>query len=200
MKILGYRDADYASFVKRLNRRALPTHDVRDLVGDIIAEVAAQGDKALAVHYLQQFLGMDPSHTDALAKLGTLLNEQAASARARTRVFLIFEQVLRRDTERQDIRREVVRLASQLGRFNDGLEHLKILMPDPAKTDDWADLKVQFSSPLPMTYGPKEPYTLTCSDSRGRLVGLAEIYVDRGKTTDVGEVCTRSARAAKESR
>ena len=48
MKILGYRDADYASFVKRLNRRALPTHDVRDLVGDIIAEVAAQGDKGLA--------------------------------------------------------------------------------------------------------------------------------------------------------
>ena len=50
MKILGYRDADYASFVKRLNRRALPTHDVRDLVGDIIAEVAAQGDKALAAY------------------------------------------------------------------------------------------------------------------------------------------------------
>lgn len=47
MKILGYRDSDYASFVKRLNRRALPTHDVRDLVTDIIAEVAEKGDKAL---------------------------------------------------------------------------------------------------------------------------------------------------------
>jgi histidinol dehydrogenase len=54
MKILGYRDADYDSFVKRLNRRALPTHDVRDLVGDIIAEVAGQGDKAL-VAYAKRF-------------------------------------------------------------------------------------------------------------------------------------------------
>lgn len=54
MKILGYRDADYASFVKRLDRRALPTHDVRDLVGDIIAEVAGQGDKAL-VAYAKRF-------------------------------------------------------------------------------------------------------------------------------------------------
>jgi histidinol dehydrogenase len=50
MKILGYRDADYESFVKRLNRRALPTHDVRDLVSEIIAEVAGQGDKALAAY------------------------------------------------------------------------------------------------------------------------------------------------------
>jgi histidinol dehydrogenase len=54
MKILGYRDADYESFVKRLNRRALPTHDVRDLVGDIIAEVAGHGDKAL-VAYAKRF-------------------------------------------------------------------------------------------------------------------------------------------------
>lgn len=54
MKILGYRDADYESFVKRLNRRALPTHDVRDLVADIIAEVAGQGDKAL-VAYAKRF-------------------------------------------------------------------------------------------------------------------------------------------------
>ncbi len=54
MKILGYRDADYDSFVKRLNRRALPTHDVRDLVAEIIAAVAAQGDKAL-VAYAKRF-------------------------------------------------------------------------------------------------------------------------------------------------
>src|SRR5687767_7720483 len=54
MKILGYRDADYDSFVKRLNRRALPTHDVRDLVSEIIAAVARQGDKAL-VSYAKRF-------------------------------------------------------------------------------------------------------------------------------------------------
>ncbi|WP_193211560.1 histidinol dehydrogenase [Luteolibacter marinus] len=54
MKVLGYRDAEYASFVKRLNRRALPTHDVRDLVEQIISEVAEKGDKAL-VAYAKRF-------------------------------------------------------------------------------------------------------------------------------------------------
>ncbi|ONI87803.1 peptidase M14 [Saccharothrix sp. ALI-22-I] len=69
---------------------------------------------------------------------------------------------------------------------------------DPATPDDWSNLNVGFSSPLPTTYGPKEPYTLTCSDQRGNIVGLAEIYADRGQTVDVGDVCTRSARTAKE--
>lgn len=58
MKVLGYRDAEYASFVKRLNRRALPTHDVRDLVESIISEVSDQGDKALAA-YTKRFDNVD---------------------------------------------------------------------------------------------------------------------------------------------
>ncbi|GAA4415233.1 M14 family zinc carboxypeptidase [Actinokineospora soli] len=71
---------------------------------------------------------------------------------------------------------------------------------DPAATDDWSDLRVDFASPLPPIYGPKEPYTLTCSDKRGRLVGIAEVFVDRGQTVDVGDVCTRSAAQAKRGR
>jgi len=69
---------------------------------------------------------------------------------------------------------------------------------DPANVDDWKNLRVDFSSPTPAVYGPKEAYTLTCSDRRGRLVGLADVFADRGQTVDVGEVCTRSARANKE--
>jgi hypothetical protein len=69
---------------------------------------------------------------------------------------------------------------------------------DPANIDDWRDLKVEFQSPTPLVYGPREAYTLTCSDRRGRLVGLADVFVDRGQTVDVGEVCTRSSREAKQ--
>lgn len=47
MKILSYQDRGYASFVKKLNRRALPDHGVRELVSQIISEVAAKGDPAL---------------------------------------------------------------------------------------------------------------------------------------------------------
>ena len=47
MKILSHTDPGYPTFVRRLNRRALPEAGVRDLVSDIIAQVAAKGDDAL---------------------------------------------------------------------------------------------------------------------------------------------------------
>lgn len=47
MKIISHLDPAYASFVRRLNRRALPEAGVRDLVADIIAQVATKGDDAL---------------------------------------------------------------------------------------------------------------------------------------------------------
>ncbi|WP_418190792.1 M14 family zinc carboxypeptidase [Amycolatopsis albispora] len=68
---------------------------------------------------------------------------------------------------------------------------------DPANPDDWTG-RVEFASPLPTTYGPKEAYTLTCTSPRGKIVGLTDVFADRGQTVDVGEVCTRSARATKE--
>lgn len=47
MKILSYQDPRYPSFVRRLQRRALPDPGTRDLVSQIISEVAAKGDAAL---------------------------------------------------------------------------------------------------------------------------------------------------------
>ncbi|MDP3850064.1 MAG: histidinol dehydrogenase [Luteolibacter sp.] len=47
MKILSHSAPGYTTFVRRLNRRALPESGVRDLVADIIAQVSAKGDDAL---------------------------------------------------------------------------------------------------------------------------------------------------------
>jgi histidinol dehydrogenase len=47
MKILSHTDPGYAAFVRRLKRRALPEAGVRDLVAEIIAQVASKGDDAL---------------------------------------------------------------------------------------------------------------------------------------------------------
>lgn len=47
MKILSHSDSGFAPFVRRLNRRALPAAGVRDLVTEIISQVAAEGDDAL---------------------------------------------------------------------------------------------------------------------------------------------------------
>ena len=56
MKILSHLDPGYAAFVRRLNRRALPEADVRDLVADIIAQVASKGDQAL-ITFTKRFDG-----------------------------------------------------------------------------------------------------------------------------------------------
>lgn len=56
MKILSHLDPGYASFVRRLNRRALPEAGVRDLVADIISQVASKGDDAL-VTFTKRFDG-----------------------------------------------------------------------------------------------------------------------------------------------
>jgi len=68
---------------------------------------------------------------------------------------------------------------------------------DPAAVDDWTGA-VSFASPIPATYGPKEAYQLTCTSPKGKLVGVADVFADRGQTVDVGEVCTRSAHAQKQ--
>ncbi|MCU0749648.1 MAG: histidinol dehydrogenase [Akkermansiaceae bacterium] len=60
MKILSYNDPGYAAFIRRLNRRALPEAGVRDLVAEIIAQVAAKGDDAL-VTFTKRFDGADLS-------------------------------------------------------------------------------------------------------------------------------------------
>lgn len=56
MKILSYKDAGYAGFVRKLKRRAVPEDSVRDLVGEIIARVGLAGDDAL-VELTQRFDG-----------------------------------------------------------------------------------------------------------------------------------------------
>lgn len=54
MKILSHLDSGFAPFVSSLHRRALPEVGVRDLVAEIIGEVAAKGDEAL-VAFTERF-------------------------------------------------------------------------------------------------------------------------------------------------
>ncbi|MCP5534487.1 MAG: histidinol dehydrogenase [Akkermansiaceae bacterium] len=63
MKILSHSDPGFVSFVSRLNRRAVPESGVRDLVSEIISQVATQGDKAL-VELTRRFDGAKLSTKD----------------------------------------------------------------------------------------------------------------------------------------
>jgi len=77
MKVLTYRDGDYAGFVRGLRRRALPDDEVREVVAGIIAEVGAKGDAAL-VELARKFDGVE------LAPGGLFVSaEEFAEARRR---------------------------------------------------------------------------------------------------------------------
>lgn len=76
MKILSYSDPGYASFVRKLNRRAIPDHGVRELVSGIISEVAQKGDAAL-IAYTKRF-----DNAELTAKTLFVSEEEFAAAEA----------------------------------------------------------------------------------------------------------------------
>ena len=57
MKILSYKDAGYARFIKTLDRRAVPTDDLYNIVSDIITKVKLHGNKALFA-FTEKFDGL----------------------------------------------------------------------------------------------------------------------------------------------
>lgn len=56
MKILSYKDADFAAMAQSMKRRAVPTDALREAVASIIQEVSVKGDQAL-LHFTEKFDG-----------------------------------------------------------------------------------------------------------------------------------------------
>ncbi|HKS46481.1 MAG TPA: hypothetical protein VJT49_15490 [Amycolatopsis sp.] len=53
--------------------------------------------------------------------------------------------------------------------------------------------------PSPAHPTPESGYEYKMKDlARKKLVGVADVYADRGQTVDVGDVCARSAHTRKE--
>ncbi len=64
---------------------------------------------------------------------------------------------------------------------------------DGAPYDDWTGGGVAFESPLPLTIGSKEAWTLTCENRGGQLQAVRSLEVDRGEQVKVGRVCRGAA-------
>jgi cellulose synthase operon protein C len=96
-----------------------------------------------ATDFLEQYLELAPKDTVALAELGFWRAEQAKTRGARQRAMLTLDQVLRGDSNRDDVRRKVAKLALELGRFNDAREHLDLLIratPEDPELLHWCAL------------------------------------------------------------
>jgi tetratricopeptide (TPR) repeat protein len=87
-----------------------------------------KGELDRKVQYLRLYLAHVPDDADALADYGLTLDKLALSEKARLQAFSTLELALTRDPERQTVRRRLVDLAMQLGRFSDARQHLEVLL------------------------------------------------------------------------
>jgi len=86
-----------------------------------------QGDLDRACDYYSRYIGLVPRDIHALAEYGQLLDQSAQGPDALRRVFSVYEDILRSDPTREDIRRRQVQVAVETGRFPDALSHVTIL-------------------------------------------------------------------------
>lgn len=96
----------------------------------------AEKKSAEAVRHYQRYLEFMPDDTAVLADYAVVLADLAAErAGARRAAYETLERALRADPQRSDLRRRLVPLALQLGRFSDAQEHLTTHLL-PAAPDD----------------------------------------------------------------
>jgi tetratricopeptide (TPR) repeat protein len=124
----------------------LHAYQVRRSAGDLLDEAAIaeeEGRNADAAKLLNHYLGYVPDDVDALARYGLVLDKLPPTQNIRLRAFLVFDQVLRLDPGRTDVRRRLVSLAMEGGRYDDAVQHLEMLKERPPKDAELEELHGQ---------------------------------------------------------
>jgi cellulose synthase operon protein C len=99
-----------------------------------------EGRDDKAAEYLGNYLRYVPSDNNVLAEYALLLDKLSKSPKTQERAYLVLDQVLRRQPERQDICRRLVELAMKLERFRDAEEYLARLRQEPPKDAEIEEL------------------------------------------------------------
>ncbi len=164
---------------------------------DQAEKAEGSGELQKAADYYRRYLGLDPSDkSNALAKYGTLLMDKrlANSGKALAQAYFVLEQALRRDPDRHDVRKQVIRLAMQFGRHTDALEHLNILQMALGEDGELLKLrgycyaavrefkKARQSFEKALTYPPKDP-----SKDFDTYLALATLLREQGSAVMAAE-------------
>src|SRR5262249_40373807 len=87
------------------------------LVFEQAKEAEQTGQTEEEEEYLQWYLRLEPADAGARGRLGLLLRRTAQTPADRTKAFYVLEDALRRDPQREDLRREALKLALELRLF-----------------------------------------------------------------------------------
>lgn len=101
------------------------------------AEDAQEYEKA--VEFLARYMGFNPEDVDVRERHALLLDDVSKHPALKERVYLVFEQVLLRDANRQEVRRRAARLAMAIGRPNDSRTHVNKLLEGAPNDPDLID-------------------------------------------------------------
>jgi cellulose synthase operon protein C len=105
------------------------------------AERAVAGDHFdEAIREYRRYLSLVPADGGAWADYGLVLKKTAKTAKERTTVLYVLERALRLQEDRDDIRRQIVQVAMDLGQSTDARHHLEKLLSTSPKDAELLDL------------------------------------------------------------
>lgn len=87
----------------------------------------ADGNLQAARDYFARYVGMRPTDVAAMADYGLLLDKLHGTPQQSRQVFMVYEDVLRADPTREEIRRRQIEIAMEAGRAPDALIHVRVL-------------------------------------------------------------------------
>jgi tetratricopeptide (TPR) repeat protein len=99
-----------------------------------------KGDLTQAADYFSRYLSLAPFDTGAQAHYGLLLSDEklARTPKARLQALFVLNSVLGKEPQREDVARRAARIALELQRFQDALEHLERVrkpIPDDSEVE-----------------------------------------------------------------
>jgi tetratricopeptide (TPR) repeat protein len=109
-------------------------------------EAEKKGNLQRMVTFLSRYLALKPDDSDTRARMGFAMARVAVTHDQRLQAFLTLERVLRDVPDREDVRRQAIRLAIALGLYTQAKDHLTYLIKrdtgsEPAEIDvgeaDW---------------------------------------------------------------
>jgi len=136
-------------------------------------------ERAKAIEFYGRYLGLFPKQTEARAELGLLYADLAETqGEFFSKALAFLETVLREDSLRDDVRRRVVDLAVEAGRYNDAREHIEILQERLPKDSKLPELLARCQIAEKDYVGARKSYEKAISlapDSLEAYVGLADL-------------------------
>ncbi len=98
----------------------------RDVI-EQAAQAERDGQPADAAKCLEQYLGFVPDDIDTQARYALALKQSAKTRGQELRAFFVLEKVLRKDNDRNDIRRAAAEVGLRFGRFSETKGYLETL-------------------------------------------------------------------------